>query len=127
EHNTRPSPTYNHSIQHNQAYTKPSNNRDEAYLRKGEADVATKAFDEAIKLKPDYGEAIANRAEAYLKKQEYDRAARDFDEAIRIDPGLQAVWNGRCWTRAILGALQAALEDCNRALQSEPDSAAAYD
>jgi tetratricopeptide (TPR) repeat protein len=37
------------------------------------------------------------------------------------------VWNGRCWTRAVLGALQAALEDCNKALQSEPNNAAAYD
>ena len=63
-----------------------------AYLRKGEYDVAIKAFDEAISLRPDYGEAFANRAEAYLKKQEYDRASRDFDEAIRLDPDLQAVW-----------------------------------
>ena len=37
------------------------------------------------------------------------------------------MWSGRCWTRAILGALQAALEDCNRALQSGPDDAATYD
>src|SRR5207248_1257061 len=28
---------------------------------------------------------------------------------------------------AILGALQAALEDCNKALQSEPNNAATYD
>jgi tetratricopeptide (TPR) repeat protein len=34
-------------------------------------------------------------------------------------------WSKRC--RAILGALQAALEDCNKALMSEPNSAAAYD
>ena len=98
-----------------------------AYLRKGEYDVAIRAFDEAISLRPDYGEAFANRAAAYLKKQEYDRAARDFDEAIRIAPGLRSVWHGRCWTRAILGALQGALEDCAKALQSEPESAAAYD
>jgi tetratricopeptide (TPR) repeat protein len=37
------------------------------------------------------------------------------------------VWHGRCWTRAILGALQGALEDCAKALQSEPESAAVYD
>jgi len=30
-------------------------------------------------------------------------------------------------TRAILGELQAAIADCNRALQSEPTDAAAYD
>jgi tetratricopeptide (TPR) repeat protein len=37
------------------------------------------------------------------------------------------VWNGRCWTRAILGALKAALEDCNKALQSGSNDAATYD
>jgi tetratricopeptide (TPR) repeat protein len=40
---------------------------------------------------------------------------------------LEIVWSGRCWTRAILGALQAALEDCNKALQSRPDNAATHD
>jgi tetratricopeptide (TPR) repeat protein len=50
------------------------------YLRKDEYDLAIRAFDEAIRLKPDYGEAFANRATAYLKKKTYDHAARDFDE-----------------------------------------------
>jgi tetratricopeptide (TPR) repeat protein len=54
-------------------------------------------------------------------------APRDFDEAIRINPGLRAAWSGRCWSRAILGALQAALEDCDKALQTDLGSAAAYD
>jgi tetratricopeptide (TPR) repeat protein len=40
---------------------------------------------------------------------------------------LKGVWNGRCWARAILGALQAALDDCNKALQSDSSNAAAYD
>ena len=40
---------------------------------------------------------------------------------------MESVWNGRCWTRAILGALQAALEDCNKAIQSGSNNAATYD
>jgi tetratricopeptide (TPR) repeat protein len=40
---------------------------------------------------------------------------------------LKAAWKGRCWTRAILGELQGALEDCNNALQSEPNDAAIFD
>jgi tetratricopeptide (TPR) repeat protein len=112
---------FDQSIELNRTYTKPINNRGVAYLKKSEYDVAIKAFDEAIKLKPDYGEAFANRAEAHLKKQQYDRAARDFDDAIRLNPDLKAVWSGRCWTRAILGSLQAALDDCNKALQQDPN------
>ena len=59
--------------------------------KKGEYDLAIKAFNEAIKLNPDYGEAFANRAQVYLKKSEHDRAARDYSEAIRIHPNLEAV------------------------------------
>ncbi len=44
---------------------------------------------------------------------------------------LSPIWKPRgtdaVWTRAILGALQAALEDCNKALQSEANNAATYD
>src|SRR5258708_18255450 len=93
---------FDQSIKLNPTFAKPFNNRGVAYLRKGEYDLAIKALDEAIKLNPNYGGAFANRAGIYLKKNEYDRAARDYDEAIRLDPNLEAVWNGRCWTRAIL-------------------------
>jgi tetratricopeptide (TPR) repeat protein len=37
------------------------------------------------------------------------------------------VWNGRCWTRAIIGELEAALADCNEALRLKPDVAATLD
>jgi len=40
---------------------------------------------------------------------------------------LEAVWNGRCWTRAIVGELQSALADCNEALRLKPDVAATLD
>ncbi|WP_347336619.1 tetratricopeptide repeat protein [Bradyrhizobium macuxiense] len=116
---------FDSSIKLNPKYDKPLNNRGVAFLKKGEYDRAIDAFDQAIKLTPSYGEAFANRAGAYLKKSEYDRAAQDYDEAIRLEPNLEGVWNGRCWTRAILGALRAALEDCNKALQSNSSSAAA--
>ena len=96
---------FDQSIKLDPAYAKPFNNRGAAYLRKGEYDLALKAFDQAIKLNPNYGRAFVNRAGVYLKKNEYDRAGRDYDEAIRLEPNLEAAWSGRCWTRAILGAL----------------------
>ena len=118
---------FDKSIKLDPAYAKPLNNRGAAYLRKGEFDLAIASFDEAIKLKSNYGGAFANRAGAYLKKNEYDRAARDYDEAVRLEPNRASVWAGRCWTRAVLGSLQEALDDCKRALQQVPDDAAAYD
>ena len=107
---------YDAAIKLNPAFAKPFNNRGVALQKKGEYDRAIKDFDEAIKLQPDYARAFANRAETYQKRHDYQRAARDYDEATRLAPTLEAVWNGRCWARAILGELQAALEDCNKAL-----------
>jgi tetratricopeptide (TPR) repeat protein len=42
-------------------------------------------------------------------------------------PALEAVWNGRCWTRAIVGELLAALADCNETLRLKPDVTATLD
>jgi tetratricopeptide (TPR) repeat protein len=40
---------------------------------------------------------------------------------------LETVWNGRCWAHAIVGQLQAALSDCDKALGITPNDAATYD
>src|SRR5262249_31402561 len=68
-----------------------------------------------------------NGAQTYVNKGDYERALLDFDEAIRLKPTLGAVWNGRCWARAIVGELQAALTDCYEALRLEPNAAVTLD
>jgi tetratricopeptide (TPR) repeat protein len=118
---------FDHSIELNANYTQPLNNRGVALMRRGEYDRAIEAFDEAIRIKPSYANAYANRAGAYLKKGDYARAVEDYDEAVRLNPGQEVVWVGRCWAQAVLGALQPALETCNKALQSGINNAAAYD
>src|SRR5512146_2084087 len=97
---------YDLAIKFNPSYDKPFNNRGVAYQKKGDYDRAIKDFDEAIKLNPKYGRAFANRAETYQKKNDFERATQDYDDAIRLEPNLEAIWNGRCWVRAILGQLQ---------------------
>ena len=56
---------------------------------------------------------------------DFERAAQDYNNAIRLEPKLESLWNGRCWVRAILGQLQAALLDCDAALLLRPNYAAA--
>ena len=74
-----------------------------------------------------YAGAYANRAGTYSDKGQIDLAAKDYDEAIRLAPTVEAIWNGRCWCRAIIGELDAALADCNEALRLRPDDPAALD
>jgi tetratricopeptide (TPR) repeat protein len=73
------------------------------------------------------GNAYMAKGETYLNKGDYERALLDFDEATRLKPTLGAVWNGRCWARAIVGELQAALADCYEALRLEPNVAVTLD
>jgi tetratricopeptide (TPR) repeat protein len=47
-------------------------------------------------------------------------AIEDYDAAIHLQPDNPSGFNGRCWNKAILGQLQAALADCNQSLKLEP-------
>ncbi len=118
---------YDMAIELLPSYARPLNNRGLAYQKKGDYDRAIKDFDETIKLSPNYARAFANRADTYEKKSDYERAAHDYDDAIRLEPNLKAAWSGRCWTRAVIGQLQAALTDCNKALDIKANDAATYD
>ena len=110
---------YDRAISLTPTYAMPFNNRGVAYKRKGEYDRAIDDFNEAIKLNPKYGHAFVNRAGVYEKRHDYERAIQDYNNAIRVEPDLSTAWNGRCWRRAIIGQLQAALTDCNKALFPE--------
>jgi tetratricopeptide (TPR) repeat protein len=82
---------------------------------------------------PPFGLALEHRRSLQWSSQEildHVRSTRGSERqwlTCRLTQNKMSQWSGRCWTRAILGALQAALEDCNKALMSEPDSAGTYD
>jgi tetratricopeptide (TPR) repeat protein len=94
---------YDQSIKLDPRFAKPFNNRGVAHQKRGEYDYAIDDFDAAISVEPTYANAFANRAETYQKKGDFPHALKDFDEAIRLKPTSAALWNERCWTRAIVG------------------------
>jgi tetratricopeptide (TPR) repeat protein len=136
---------YDDSIRLNPSYSKALNDRGVAYTRMQELDRAIGDFDEAIQLSPDYAIAFANRAQTYQRKGEFNLAVRDYAAAVRLQPQyeqkikfqpqleddwkrlVEVVQNERCWTRTILGDLQAAVVDCTEALSLYPNSAAIFD
>lgn len=50
-------------------------------------------------------------------QEKQHRALADFERLVEIDPGNALGYNGRCWSLAKTGKLEAALKDCNTALQ----------
>ncbi len=98
--------------------------RGATYGISGDLDAAVIDFDKVLAIDPRSGLAYMNRATALEKKGDYVRSAQDYDKAIELAPENWIAWDGRCWLRAILGTqLEAALADCEKALEMRPDAA----
>src|SRR5882724_11122488 len=66
---------------------------------------------------PDDAGALYRRGQVYASKGAYNLALKDFDASLRLNPKDVEAFNNRCWTRTVIGDLQAALKDCNEALR----------
>jgi tetratricopeptide (TPR) repeat protein len=95
-----------------------------AYAR--EYDRAIKAYDQAIKLRPEFFEAYANRAAAFAEKGDYARTIADTSECIRINAEYAECWVNRGVSYSEMGDLDRALSDLNEAIRLRPKFAEAY-
>ena len=84
------------------------------------------AYDEAIRLKPDYAEVYNNRGNAKGALGRHDAAIADFDQAIRLKPDLAEAYSNRGTAKGVRGEHEAAIADCDEAIRLKPDDAAAY-
>lgn len=78
-------------------------------LRSGESDHEVRFF------------ALSHRARAYVRLSDYPRALPDFREAVRLEASDHHLWNGLCWSLAVLGdSLVEARAACDLALRLHP-------
>ena len=99
-----------------------------AYLAAGDLDEAGRQIDEALRLDPLNTMILAQRSDLNLERKRYDQALADSDRALALRPEVAALWNGRCWVRAVWNKdLDKALADCEAALKTSPRLAAALD
>lgn len=79
---------------------------------------AVAAFDEVLRLQPEFAVARSHRAFAYMKLGDYAKAIADHDAVLEQVPGRPNSWSNSCWARAAANVdLDLALERCNRALE----------
>ena len=98
-------------------------------FKRGTAEIETGAyadavadFDEAIRLRPEYGEAFHNRGVAQWRMGKLEDALADFDESIAL--GQVELWRAykvRGDLKVEMGRLDEALADYRRSLAIRPD------
>ncbi len=89
-----------------------------AFMYKGDHYRALADLTQAVEIDPTYAIAFTDRGTVYDSKNDHAHAIADFDAAIKLDPKSSDALIGRCAARAEQGDdLQAALSDCNQALQ----------
>ena len=105
----------------------------ETYFLRGEAmseielyEEAIVAYDQAIRLKPDYVEAYNKRGVAKIMLRQYFAAIADFDQAIQLKSDYADAYTHRGTVKTILDQNSAAIADYDRAIQITPDDAFVY-
>jgi tetratricopeptide (TPR) repeat protein len=92
----------------------------------GDYTAAIAAYDEALRLDPEYEPALTNRGISYRETHDYKAALRDFTEVIRLNPQALAAYNNRASTYAAKGDVDAAVADLRECLRLEPNYADAH-
>ncbi|MYA71879.1 tetratricopeptide repeat protein [Candidatus Poribacteria bacterium] len=97
----------------------------EKYLMRVYQDAIT-AYNEAIRLQPDFANAYVNRGLAKEKLGQHESAIMDYSSAIEIDSTLAGAYNNRGSAQRRLGQYFLALEDLSTAIQLDPRYVKAY-
>lgn len=91
-----------------------------------ESELALKAFEEAIKIKPDYAKAWVNKSVTLGDLGQYEEALEAAEKAIEIEPEDTDAWNNKSAALYKLGRYEEALEAAEKAIEIKPDNANAW-
>jgi tetratricopeptide (TPR) repeat protein len=100
--------------------------RGDDFYQSNEYELALKAYDKAIELKPDYAEAWYNRGFLLGELGRYDEALKAYDKAIELKPDDDYAWDNKGFLLEKLGRYDEALEAHDKAIKLKPDFANAW-
>jgi len=92
----------------------------------GKLEEALTLLDEAIKLKPDFGEAWVNKGVALGNLGRYEVELACYDEAIKLKPDLAEAWYNKGVALGEHGQHKEALACYDKAIKLKPDYAEAW-
>jgi protein O-mannosyl-transferase len=95
----------------------------DVWLARGDLRMARSAYEEAVRLKPDYAEAHNNLALVLMRTGRMDEAVLNYRQALKDNPGYAEVHNNLGAVLARLGKLEEAGISFRRAIELKPDYA----
>ena len=87
-----------------------------------EKDQALSAYDEAIKLDPNFADVYTSRGILNHRLGNFKESLLDFDTVIRLEPELTEAYINRGTVKRSMGEYQDAIEDYNEAIRLDPNS-----
>lgn len=84
------------------------------------------AYDNSIRLKPDYPDSYNNRGNANYHLRQYDAAIADYDKAITLKPDYPEAYCNRGNAKYMLGIYNIAIADYEEAIRLKPDYSDAF-
>ncbi|MCX6907539.1 MAG: tetratricopeptide repeat protein [Verrucomicrobia bacterium] len=100
--------------------------RGDAYMMKGDYDLAISDYSRSIELRPSIGTPYNNRGVAFVRKGDHARAMQDFDKAIELNPTLAGAFYNRADANMFQQSYDRAIVDFGRAIELKPDDPDAY-
>jgi tetratricopeptide (TPR) repeat protein len=100
--------------------------RADAYLKKGEFDLAIADYDQVVQQFPDNVFARMARAYAHCRQENFAASLADYEQVIRLEPQNAAGYLGRASTHMTEGDLDGAIADYGKAMTLHPDNVQAY-
>ncbi len=89
----------------------------EAY-EDGDFDLASKYWDKALNLDPNYGRAWNSKGTIYEKLQQYEQALECYDNALNLNPNFYQAWIGKAIVIGILQGYEAQIKIYDEGLQT---------
>jgi len=93
---------------------------------KGKYELAIKAIEKAIELKPDYADAWYNKGVALKDLGRYDEALKANEKAIELKPDSAGAWYNKGAILSNLGRYDEALKANEKAIELKPENADAW-